>query len=101
MCSLVFSQRIIGDAVALTIEPLSVGETFEVVLVKTSSVQHRGGLEIGVTTNNPDSLILPHTMTDCTINASYMISGKHVVRNKVAMHRIDTTTEQIDVILFI
>ena len=76
------------QAVALSSLPLREGEAFEVLLEAILPIEH-GGLEIGVTSNLPQELDIPRTMTDCEIGSTYMLSHRTVRKNGKIVHVLD------------
>ncbi|XP_070553265.1 neuralized-like protein 4 [Ptychodera flava] len=76
--------------VVLTRNPLETNELFEIRL-DTKIGRWAGSLEIGFTTNSPESLDYPSVMTDCRAGVTLMWSGTNVVKNgvKVAELSVD------------
>lgn len=82
----------------MTSRPLRNGEMFEVMLCEVSArVAGKGGLEIGVTTNNPAGFQFPKDMTDCKENITIMFSGQDIVRNKSKLDLLNTSTYDLKV----
>ena len=84
--------------VVLTIEPIKENIPLEVIIVDQLERMDIGGLEIGVTTNNPDQFKPVRTMTDCHDGASYMISGRNLVRNQRRIDSSDLSTKRFKVL---
>ena len=57
------------------------GETFEVELLEVDDKIQGNSLEIGVTTNNPESFDMPRTMTDCTWGTNFIVTDRELVKN--------------------
>ena len=62
--------------------PLKVNEYFGVKLVKTENLPTNYVMDIGVTTNSPEKLNFPETMTDCKQEQTWMMCGSRLVLNK-------------------
>ena len=56
------------------------------MLVEAILPIERGGLEIGVTSNDPQELDIPRTMTKCRKGVTYMLSHRRVVKNGKVVH---------------
>ena len=67
----------------------------------SARIAGQGGLEIGVTTNNPSSFSLPKDMTDCKENINVMFSGPDVVENKIKKDLLNTSTYDIKVCMMV
>ena len=67
--------------------PLKDNEYFEVRLDKVQTLPTTYVMDIGVTTNAPEKLNFPQTMTDCKVGKTWMFCGEQVVLNKVGIER--------------
>ena len=67
--------------------PLKDNEYFEVRLDKVLPLPTTYVMDIGVTTNAPEKLNFPGTMTDCLVGQTWMFCGENVVLNKVGIER--------------
>ena len=67
--------------------PLKDNEYFEVRLDKVQTLPTTYVMDIGVTTNAPEKLNFPQTMTDCKVGRIWMFCGAQVVLNKVGIER--------------
>ena len=70
--------------------PLKNDEYFGVRLDNTEDLPTTYTLDIGVTTNSPEKLNFPETMTDCKQENTWMICGSRLVHNNVAVNTFKT-----------
>ena len=64
-------------------KPLKNDEYFGVRLDKTEDLPTKYKLDIEVTTNSPEKMNFPETMTDCQQEKTWMICGSRLVHNQL------------------
>ncbi|KAI0239069.1 SPRY domain-containing SOCS box protein 2 [Lamellibrachia satsuma] len=71
-----------SNGVVMSNRPLKVDEYFGVKLVKTEELPTNYVIDVGVTTNSPEKLNFPETMTECKQEQTWMMCGSRLVLNK-------------------
>lgn len=81
-----------NNGVVMSNRPLKDNEYFEVKLDKIVALPTTYTMDIGVTTNAPEKLNFPQTMTDCEHGKTWMFCGSRVVLNKAEIERFTKIT---------
>ncbi|XP_006816695.1 neuralized-like protein 4 [Saccoglossus kowalevskii] len=74
------AKNVFNNGIVLTRQPLKTDEKFEIRL-DTKVGRWSGGLDFGFTTNTPNDLDYPTTMTECQHGVNMMWSGSNIVKN--------------------
>ena len=74
-----------NNGIVMSSRPLKDDEYFEVKLDETKPLPTKYVMDIGVTSNSPEKLNFPETMTDCQHGQTWMVCGSRVVLNKRAI----------------
>ncbi|XP_002740437.1 neuralized-like protein 4 [Saccoglossus kowalevskii] len=85
-----------NDGVVMTAQPLKTDELFEVRL-DTKVARWSGCLEIGFTSNAPDSFQIPPTMTQCKEGVTLMWSGSNIMKNGKKVIELDTDLDDCSI----
>ena len=82
----------------MSTRPLKDDEYFEVKLDKTKLLPTKYVMDIGVTTNSPEKLNFPETMTDCQHGRTWMFCDSQIVLNqKVLGHVPNFSLNELEV----